>query len=56
MNSYVYKGFLIEVWEKDDVWTSLIHVGKDKTILATDKAICQEEAETAAEEAIESWN
>jgi hypothetical protein len=56
MNSYVYKGFLVEIWEKDDVWTSLIHVDKDKTILATDKAQSQEEAETTAEETIESWN
>jgi hypothetical protein len=56
MNSYVYKGFLVEVWEKDDVWTSLIHVGTDEKITATDKATCQEEAETAAEERIESWN
>jgi hypothetical protein len=56
MNSYIYKGFLIEVWEKDDIWTAVVHVGKDKQVTATDKAQSQEEAETAAEETIESWN
>jgi hypothetical protein len=54
MHNYLYKGFLIEVWEQDNLWHSIVNA--DKKIRTAENVVTQEEAEFAAESLIDSWN